>query len=503
MYNFVELITKYLGKQKETIKQYHFMLKPCLILAAVYTLALSALLRANYSYRDDLNRVLSGRKGWDDYGRYLSNFLSTIIHADHYLTDVSPLPQLIAVLFVAMSGIIIWYSVSEKQKFSVWDLAALVPLGISPYFLACISFKYDSPYMALSILVSVIPILFLKCGTIRYLCAIIIGILMMCATYQASSGIFPMLVILMCMKFWNQKENIKVILKFAGKSAVGYFTGLIIFKIFLMPPSTREYVSNSLPPLKELIPETITHLIHYFSLIKDGFKKEWLILILCMAVAFIFVMVRDSKRNKFATACLSVIVLGAMLLFSFGMYPVLAKPLFHARAMYGFGVFITLLGISLATSKKIYCAKLVCVALSWCFLVFSFTYGNALQIQEDYAQFRVKEVLDDLNDVDIMISNNDHGAIKIQFSGAIGYAPAIRNIPKDAKILKQLIPSQTSRFRYNELYKFFYYYKLKNVHRNLPQDSGVDFETYNLPVIKDTMFHTIRGKDNCILIDLK
>ncbi len=190
-------------------------------------------------------------------------------------------------------------------------------------------------------------------------------------------------------------------------------------------------------------------------------------------------------------------------MFSFGMYPVLAKPLFHARAMYGFGVFITLLGISLATSKKIYCAKLVCVALSWCFFVFSFTYGNALQIQEDYAQFRVKEVLDDLNDVDIMISNNDHGAIKIQFSGAIGYAPAIRNIPKDAKILKQLIPSQTSRFRYNELYKFFYYYKLKNVHRNLPQDSGVDFETYNLPVIKDTMFHTIRGKDNCILIDLK
>ena len=96
-------------------------------------------------------------------------------------------------------------------------------------------------------------------------------------------------------------------------------------------------------------------------------------------------------RNKFAAAFLSVITLSAMLLLSFGVYPVLSKPLFHARAMYGFGVFISLLGVCISTSDKMYCGKLACLALGWCFFVFSFTYGNALQIQEDYATFRVEE----------------------------------------------------------------------------------------------------------------
>lgn len=490
-------------KRKELARQYKFMVKPCLLLAAIYTLAISALLRANYNYRDDLKRVISGRKGWEDYGRYLSNFLSSVIHADSYLTDVSPLPQLIAVLFLAMSGIILWHSLSKKRKISVWDLAALVPLGVSPYFLACISYKYDSPYMALSIFMSVLPILFIERGTLTYLCAVTLGTFLMCATYQASSGIFPMLVLLLCMRLWNQGEDMQAIRKLAVTSAVGYLAGLMIFKLFLMPPSNRKYVVTSLPPWERLIPETATHLAKYFSLIWEGFKQEWLILILCMAAAVIVVMIRDSKRNKFAAAFLSVITLSAMLLLSFGVYPVLSKPLFYARAMYGFGVFISLLGVCISTSDKMYCGKLACLALGWCFFVFSFTYGNALQIQEDYAKFRVEEVLDDLKDMDIMTPENSHEKISIQFSGAIGYAPAIKHMPKDSKIMEQLIPPPLSKFRYNELYQFFFYYKLKHIRRNLPQDSGVDFKTYHLPVLKDTIFHTIRGKDGCILIELK
>lgn len=501
MYNFIEMITEYLVKQKERIKQYQFMLNPCLILAAVYTIAISALLRANYSYRDDLRRAVCGRKGWDNYGRYISNFLSSVIHADSYLTDVSPLPQLIAVLFMAISGIIIWYSVSEKQKFSIWDLVALIPLGLSPYFLACISFKYDSPYMALSILASVAPILYLKRAPIKYIAVVTIGTLVMCMTYQASSGIFPMLTILICIKRWNKREEVKEILKFALSSAIGYFIGLLIFKLFLMPPPKTQYVSSTLPPIRELIPETMKHLIKYFIQIKDDFKSEWLVLIFLMMIAFIYVMVRDSERNKFVAVCLSVIALLGMLLFSFGMYPVLSKPLFNPRAMYGFGVFITLVGIVLSTSNKIYSGKLVCILLSWCFFVFSFTYGNALKIQESYSEFRMEALLDDLKDIDFIILKNKNQPVRIQFEGNIGYAPAVQHMSKEAEVLKQLMPAKSSWT--NGIYKFFHYYKVKNVIWNLPSVSDLDLTTYNLPVLKDNMFHTIRGKDQFILIEMK
>ena len=501
MQNFIGMISQYLGKQKESIKQYQFMIRPCLILAAVYTVAISALLRANYSYRDDLRRAVCGRKGWDNYGRYLSNFLSSIIHADDYLTDVSPLPQLLAVLIMAASGIIIWYSVSEKRKISVWDLVALIPLGLSPYFLACISFKYDSPYMALSILASVAPILYDKHSSIQYILIVTIGTLVMCTTYQASSGIFPMLTILLSVKRWNNKENTKTIFKFLSNSVLGYFAGLIIFKLFLMPPPKTQYVSSTLPPIGKLIPETIKHLLKYFVIIKEDFKVEWLVLICLMMAAFLSVMVRDSQRNKLVAACGAGMALLAMLFFSFGMYPILSKPLFNPRAMYGFGVFITLVGIVLSTSNKIYSGKFVCILLTWCFFVFSFTYGNALKIQENYSEFRMEALLDDLKDIDIMVSKNKNQPMRIQFEGTIGYAPAVQHMSKEAEVLKQLMPAKSSWT--NGVYKFFHYYKVKNVIWNLPTKSGLDLTTHKLPVLKDNMFHTIRGKDQYILIEMK
>lgn len=206
MNRYMEIMAGKLNHWRETVKAYQFMRKPWLMLVAVYTIGISAILRANFNYRDDLRRVAWGKKGWDNYGRHISNSLSTLLHADSYLMDVSPLTQMIAVLLTAAAGVILWHAISDKKKFSMWDMAALVPLGLSPYYLGCISFKYDSPYMALSILASVAPILFLKYGYVRYLLAVIIGNLIMCTTYQASSGIFPMLVVLLCMKRWNQEK---------------------------------------------------------------------------------------------------------------------------------------------------------------------------------------------------------------------------------------------------------------------------------------------------------
>ena len=102
---------------KEMKERYRFMVKPWLILVTLYTVSISAILRANFSYKDDMDRILRGRKGWDNFGRYLTQLLSNFIHGDRYLMDISPLPQLLAVLLVALSGIITVYIITEKKKF--------------------------------------------------------------------------------------------------------------------------------------------------------------------------------------------------------------------------------------------------------------------------------------------------------------------------------------------------------------------------------------------------
>ena len=90
--------------------------------------------------------------------------------------------------------------------------------------------------MALSVLASILPLLFTKRGYIIYSLISMFEILVVCTTYQAASGIFPMLVVLVSMKRWHNRENGKDILKFIAASVGGYAVGLVLFKLFIMHP---------------------------------------------------------------------------------------------------------------------------------------------------------------------------------------------------------------------------------------------------------------------------
>lgn len=482
-----------LTELKGKFKEYSFAIKPFICISIIFAIAISSIIRADFNYIDDLRRVAQGYIGWAGFSRFLSEFFAKIIHTSTYLTDISPLPQLIAVLVMALSAIIILYVYKKQKNFSVWDIIAIIPLGLSPYFLECFSYKYDAPYMAISVLASVFPLLFRKKKMLIYSITIILSTLVMCMTYQASSGIFLMIVLLLCLKSWNDGEEIKEIFKFLIISVINYLVGLLIFKTFIMIP-TDTYVSNSIFALNQMIPGVLQNLRKYISIVLIDFKKEWLIIIAIMAISFIYVLVRDSKQKKYIAFIVTVIVLLAMLVLSFGMYLVLEEPLFAPRGMYGFGVFIALMGIVISTSKKVYPAKIVVLSLSWIFVVFSFTYGNALKVQDEYTDFRVNLVIQDLNNLE-MFANNE--AKYVEILGTIGQAPVLKNMEQDYQILNKLVPIQ---FRENWTWGTYYFYNYFDL-RYVKKIQGLD--PTRLPILKDTMYHTIKGNHSRILIELK
>ena len=163
-------------------------LKPILILFGIYLVGMFAMLRANFNYIDDLGRAITGYAQWSKESRYLSELLSRIVHADMTLFDVSPLPQVLAALILAVTGIIIKKQFSSSEKTSVWQYAALIPLCFFPYYLEAISYKFDAPYIALSVFFSVAPIIYRKNRCYVYFIACMLGTMGMCMTYQASSG---------------------------------------------------------------------------------------------------------------------------------------------------------------------------------------------------------------------------------------------------------------------------------------------------------------------------
>lgn len=59
-------------------------------MAGIYLLGISAILRANFNYIDDMGRVLQGYTGWNNFSRFASNSIATLMHMSDALTDISP-----------------------------------------------------------------------------------------------------------------------------------------------------------------------------------------------------------------------------------------------------------------------------------------------------------------------------------------------------------------------------------------------------------------------------
>ena len=483
------------------------LLKPLLIIFLIYLLAFSAILLAGVHFADDVARTNFGYPGWAAFSRYIDTSTSIFLHADRYLTNIAPLPQIIAIFFLALSTLILIIVISGKSifkdKFSTWILHILVatPLVLCPYFLECISYQYDAPYMALSILFVVSPLLFREKSKSLYLFTITIGILGASMTYQASIGIFIVLVIFLAIKKWSEKEKFKKILNFLLLSAGSFLLTLIIFQKVLM--RRRDvYVSNSLPPINKLFPEFTTHLIEYYRFIFSDFKPLWLILIGFIVLSFIILFTIKSKHNKIFALFISITGLALMLMMVYAPYAILSKPPYTTRSMYPIGSIIAIIGLYLMSNynwknnwRKI--TLIPSLALAWCFFIFAFTYGNALKEQNTYHDFQVNAVLYDLNE--LLPTLGEKNKI-VQVSGQIDYAPIINHMPDNTRnILHRILKASYGRNVPWMAYRLTQGYWLDSLSFN----SEINLTEKNLPTIKDTALYTIKGNSESILVEFK
>lgn len=466
------------------------------ILVGVYGLSVLAIIRANFYYLDDLGRTIYGYKGWDNFGRHVSTAASTLLHAGDYMVDIAPLPQMVGTLLMAAAGVLMLYIVYERTRFSGWELLAVVPLAVNPYFLECVSYRFDAPYMAVSMLFGVVPLLYRNRKPGIYLFACMLGTLTVCASYQATTGVFPMLVVFMALRMWNGKEPSAKIQRFLLLSVVGYFCGLVFFKMILMLPTDAGYTSNALPCLRELLPHTVGNLLQYYRRVLADFKTVWLLLTLILAVGFVASCGENTKRKRKSSVCAGVLTLPVLLVLCFGLYPVLANTIFEPRAMYAVGALLSIFGISIAEGKKRFFFKASQMVLCWLFLVFCFTYGNALFVQKEYTDFRVKQVISDLNDLPQLAGDKE---VYVQVTGNIGRSPILRNMPQNCQILNRLVPDTFSGGSDWSQYGFYLYYDMKGV----VWDQTLDMTGLNLPILEEKMYHTIRGNEDYILIELK
>lgn len=475
--------------------------KPFLILFAILLCGAAPLLFADVVYIDDAYRVIHGSGNWITGSRYLTELLAPIVHTGSFLADISPLSQIIAIAALALAGVVLLKALTTDDSWTIWQYAALVPFFLSPYYLQCLSYKYDAPYMAASILFSVLPLLtFNKASRLSQIVVVFVCTIAMCSTYQASSGILPMLVAFWCFITWisQQREkgnaDIKQIALSCLTALLSYGAALLFYQK-VMVKAVADYASSSLPALSQIAPTYLSNISSFYSAILADFKPLWLFLIALVLIGFFVAAVISCRKHPLLAFLFAFAVLLFCALVCFGAYLVLESVRLHPRALYGFGAFLSLVCLFVASCKSLLPFKVSVLLLAWCFVVYSFIYANALQQQDEWADYRTREVVDGLASTGIL---QDGQTYRIQVVGSIGRAPSLDEYYADYPILTRMIPPLFAGDTYAGVQKLIYGYGLPLSQG--PYSSSEDWR--ELPVIESTFYHTIKAEDDRIRVEL-
>ncbi|MDR1672484.1 MAG: glucosyltransferase domain-containing protein [Bacteroidales bacterium] len=473
------------------------MYKPFFIMLGVYWLGILSIIRANFHYIDDMGRIVDGSSYPYGFSRHVSNFLSALMHADVHVTDISPLLQLLGAALLAGSSVLLVYILCDG-KIRTAGLLASVPLGLSPYFLECMSFKFDTPYMALSVLASIFPFLFIRSKP-AFTAWSVASLLVMCMTYQASSGIYVMLALTVCFREWeNTDKTCREILSLLGIAALSFGIAMLVFRVLLEKQfEDQYYVGTSMFPLPELLPGVLANLKKYIMLINSDFGVVWKTLTGVVCLLFVCGRLKTGARKPLYAVPIATIVLMLSGMVSFGVYSVLQQPLFEPRAMLGFGALLAM--ICICVTER--CAKtgiISVLALNWSLFVFAFSYGNALADQLRYTNFRTEILLEDLSR---LFPEKNLEDTPVQIKNAIGFAPSVKNIARRNPVIERLVPQFLREG--NSMDAWSDYYLLQYFHWNAMPEKDDDFEAYRLPVALDSYYHTVRSDGERILIVLK
>ena len=461
-----------------------------LIAFSLYLLGIMSIIRADVYYIDDLGRAAIGYKEWDNFSRYISWFLSTPMHMSTTLSDIAPLTQLVAIAFLSFASVILVWSVREiiwknedrlwesseipnKKRLTVMGIIASVPIGLSPYFLEELSFRFDSPYMALSVLFSVIPFVFIHhikaYIPVSFLCS-----LGMCMTYQASSGIEIILVSFFAFLMLNQTNaGLKKTLIFVCVSMCCYLLALGVFKLFIMHPFAHDQASTEMYHLAELPSGFIKNIIMYVGYLWNDFG--WSGIKICffgVLAFFVLSSIYQARVNKAISALLAICMLAIGIVFSYGTYLVLVEPLTRPRAFIGIGVFSATISVYVVSAWRGWAHRreeiaransenlitrnaaqrtffvlsaVVAGFFSWSLIVFANSYGNALSAQNKYLDFRFTLLLDDLvNSVPKKAADYQNYLYRIK--GWVTASPVVENSSKDNRIMKRLVDITDSKY---------------------------------------------------------
>ena len=418
----------------------------------LYTLVLLPILIADRYNLDDWDRSVLGYVNWGRNGRPLTDVVMGVLSMGKPLVDFSPICQIGAIICLS------WLSAVVARKFHIGrpliaSLATL-PLGANPFFLANLSFKFDSFPMVLSLLLALMPIVLDDQSAGHNYRSLFTGALFLLGSlclYQPSINGFLVVAVLEYILLEKRHEDSTVITSLVRRRVFQLLIALCVYAVVAHFTVREGYGAEHASMVRGIGGLAIVqrNLVYFWSYPIDLLTGRLrLTLVLPVVVALLAsILVGLQYSTKTVKSGKFVWVIGAfltpifMLLGTFGFLILLLSPAGGPRTFIGFGALLASSLILISTVLTEYnvpgiwqCGLLFIPAYTM--ITFAAIYGNATKAQKDYEKHIAERLSDDLKEV---IAANPVENLIIE--GDVGYAPLVRRmVQKRYRLLGDLVP---------------------------------------------------------------
>jgi hypothetical protein len=351
------------------------------------------LILADFPYIDDNWRALAAGTGWAEEGRLFAQWFYNLLTFSGAAPNIFPLPLLIATLAMSTALTRLTFHYFPEPTFA--HCLVLLPLWYNPFFLQNLSYQYDGPTMALSLVAVIYAITFRGPSRIQQLLIPATLIALAIGLYQVSFNVFLGLCCLEWLRGVNDKLAWPACYRLIGsKVAQVGLAGLIYYATAysFMTQGRTALLNGAAAPLQQIETNAGRVLEKIVLLFHGGFTWVFAALLLCAIVGAVHVGQRvlereDTGLTKTVIGLLCLLILPVLMLLVPGASLFFRDFNEGARTLMGFAVVLVLLFYLSHRALAPVHEKLPLLLLVplIAMLSLAFAYGRVLTLQKTFA----------------------------------------------------------------------------------------------------------------------
>lgn len=471
------------------------------LLLGVYCVGIAAIVRSNRFYIDDIGRALYGYAGWFTSARPVAEAFSYLFYLGGTTFDASPLTQVLGLAFLA--GAALCVCLALRVPLSLGAMAAVVPIGLNPYGLENISYKFDSAQMCLAVFLAVLPYLFFHRRKKVFWAVSIVCVFCSASIYQPTVSAYLAVGCYMLMLRVVSRNRCMELARMFWHLAAPFVIAILVCAAqtpLWLNRTKSPYIHevSSMPSLKGLFVNLAHNCRQYVDILRTDWRCNplgWLMAALfCCFVVLLLARWWRGRRHTGAAALPRLALLCALLpcflLTPLGVLSVLPHPIWHPRAFSGFGFLPALMLLALhgAAVRQKRLRVPVCI-LQACFclqlVIFAQVYGNLLTAQGHWERTRIAFMVQGLTRF-----IRETGVKTVYFKNSVGMTPLAavpaRNYPLLEKlVVVHLVQGWEWGHEQLKLYGVWLRYPEKDLDPAAPLSTYADTPVYRLEQTKD------------------